>query len=274
MNIKSLLPKRTKYPRLNLIKWGGIVSLILASWSIFVYEFHWPIGMPFPYFYGWNKFALGLAYGVITGSIIYFLTVYLPLYKRKKKNRVRLYSWLASSYHEFCTIPSQIKNPSLSSQKHIIRIPIQGQAMILSPSCVECILNNCDWYTTINILNTRISVLEAIKYYITEMQEKAETILNIYSDILSEREIDCLNALLTTQLTAILHFLTEDDHKDSVVKPDNKEATSDRNTRLQQIDSPNISPNINSGEIKLFLTNLLWVCNSLNKEYFGNTELH
>lgn len=67
-----------------------LIAFLVACWGISVYEFG-IMGLPFSYCKGWDRCALGLSYGIMCGLIIYILTVSIPVYLRKKRNRKTIY---------------------------------------------------------------------------------------------------------------------------------------------------------------------------------------
>ncbi|MDE6560462.1 MAG: hypothetical protein K2K75_03680 [Muribaculaceae bacterium] len=65
-----------------------IVSIVFSVWGILVYEFEYDVVTITSYssIKGWPDTAKSLSYGIITGWIIYGLTVFFP-HKAEKRNR-------------------------------------------------------------------------------------------------------------------------------------------------------------------------------------------
>lgn len=181
------------------------LSLFIAIWGILVYEFDvW--GLPWIYPRGWNKFVLGVSYGILGGFIVYVLTVEIPLYRRKLIYRKTLFVWLANTYREFSQIPKAIPSDIITKQIQIY-IPGEGKSDIVDVDWIMCILQKAKYTQHIRILNSDISVIEALRYYLNKICERAQMILNIYSVILTTKEIRCLNTIITSDVYAYLKFL-------------------------------------------------------------------
>lgn len=188
------------------------LSLLLASWGIAVYQFH-VLGFPWPYPEGWDKFVLGVSYGILGGFIVYLLTVIIPLQRRKAIYRKSLFIWLANTYREFSQIPNSIPNDVTKHHRQIF-IPAEGPTEIMSVECIMSILQRAKDSHKIKILDSHITVIEALRYYLNKIYERAQMILNIYSDILNPKEINCLNTIITSEVYAYLKFIEPSDEND------------------------------------------------------------
>lgn len=183
-----------------------LIAFLVACWGISVYEFG-IMGLPFSYCKGWDRCALGLSYGIMCGLIIYILTVSIPVYLRKKRNRKTIYVWLANIYREICSVALILNDNSDIKYSKSINIPAEGEVPLLDYDCTICILRKANWNQKIEILKSDITVFEAVKYYMDSLNERAKLILNVYTDVLNEYEIRCLNAIITNDIYAQLHFL-------------------------------------------------------------------
>lgn len=196
------------YKKIN-IEWIsvlGFIAFLFSCWGIAVYEFKC-MALPFSYLKGWDKCALGLSYGIICSILVYILTVCVPLYQRKKRNRETLYTWLVNTYQEFSIVPLKLNDNRDIKYTEFIYIPAKGIQPILDYKCAICILRKANWNQKIKILDSNITVFEAVKYYMDSLNERAKLILNVYTDVLNEYEIRCLNAIITNDIYAQLHFL-------------------------------------------------------------------
>lgn len=185
------------------------ISVVLAIWGILVYEFDF-FGLPWSYLKGWDKFVLGISYGLLGGFIVYVLTVRIPLYRRNTIYKKTLFVWLANTYREFSQIPNSIPNDVTKHHRQIF-IPGEGITNIISVECIMCILQRAKATDKITILDSNITVIEALRYYLSKIYERAQMILNIYSDILNTKEINCLNTIITSEVYAYLKFIDPSD---------------------------------------------------------------
>lgn len=181
------------------------ISLFFASWGVLVYDFG-VLGLPWPYPSGWDEFVLGISYGIFGGVIVYTLTVEIPLCRRKSTYRKTLFVWLANTYREFSDIPKAIPS-NIPIKQTQIYIPGEGMSDIIDVNWIICILEQAKDTQYIRILNSHITILEVLRYYLNKIYERAQMILNIYSDILTTKEINCLNTIITSEVYAYLKFI-------------------------------------------------------------------
>ena len=143
------------------------ISLSLATWGVLVYEFGiW--GLPWTYPKGWDKFVLGISYGIFGGVIVYTLTVEIPLRRRKSIYRKTLFVWLANTYREFSEIPKAIPS-NITTKQTQFYIPGEGLSDILDVNCIICVLQKAKGTEDIRILNSQITVTEALRYYLNKI---------------------------------------------------------------------------------------------------------
>ena len=154
-----------------------------------------------------ENFVYDLIIGIITGFIVYVLTVKIPHWHKCKTQRPTLHIWLADLYSEISSGVSKIPNARTCDR---IYVPCDSGMYVLTPNSIGNILNKALWYVTVEILDSNISIKKMMEYYLESLRSKSQSILNIYSDILNANEIECLNTILTSDVYARLHFLELD----------------------------------------------------------------
>lgn len=253
------------YKKMN-IEWIPVsvfIAFLFSCWGIAVYEFNC-MALPFSYLKGWDKCALGLSYGIICSVLVYILTVCVPLYLRKKRNRQTIYTWLVNTYREFSYVPLKLNDNRDVKYSEEFYIPSEGLQPILDYKCAICILQKANWNQKIKILESNITVFEAVKYYMDSLNERVKLILNVYTDVLNEYEIRCLNAIITNDIYAQLHFLHA---RQDIIVDGNSDTKKGFNLEESNVDYTIDNLTFICNQISTILANLTCCIRSIYKSY-------
>ena len=148
-----------------------------------------------------------LIIGIISGFIVYVLTVKIPHWHKCRTQRPILHRWLADLYSE---ISSGVSKIPITSAFDRIYVPCDSGMFVLTPDSIGDILDKEYWCITVEILESKVSIKKMMEYYLESLRTKSQSILNIYSDVLNANEIRYLNTILTSDVYARLHFLESD----------------------------------------------------------------
>lgn len=148
----------------------------------------------------WN-FIFNLILSLISASIFYWLTVIIPFRRKCRKHRPILKEWLTDMDNEIRYAISRI--PANVEKKYCLR---NGMTFLTGES-ILCILSNSIWETKVSILGSNVSIKSIMEFYMNSLRMRVQSILNIYSEILSNKEIANLNEILKSDVYTRLYFL-------------------------------------------------------------------
>lgn len=146
-------------------------------------------------------FIFNLILSLISASIFYWLTVFIPYRKKCRKHRPILKEWLIDMDNEIRYAISLI--PANVDKKYCLR---HGMKFLTGES-ISCILSNSVWETKVSILGSDVSIKRMMKFYMNSLRTRVQSILNIYAGILSNKEIANLNEILKSDVYTRLYFL-------------------------------------------------------------------
>lgn len=148
----------------------------------------------------WN-FIFNLILSLISASIFYCWTVYIPFRRKCQKHRPILKEWLTDMDNEIRYAISRI--PANIDKKYCQRNGMQ----VLTMESISYILSNSVWETKVSILGFNVSIKGMMAFYMNSLRMRIQSILNIYADILSNKEIENLNEILKSYVYTRLYFL-------------------------------------------------------------------
>lgn len=148
----------------------------------------------------WN-FIFNLILSLISASIFYCWTVYIPFRRKCQKHRPILKEWLTDMDNEIRYAISRI--PANIDKKYCQRNGMQ----VLTMESISYILSNSVWETKVSILGFNVSIKGMMEFYMNSLRMRIQSILNIYADILSNKEIENLNEILKSYVYTRLYFL-------------------------------------------------------------------
>lgn len=148
----------------------------------------------------WN-FIFNLILSLISASIFYCWTVYIPFRRKCRKHRPILKEWLTDMDNEIRYAISRI--PANIDKKYCQRNGMQ----VLTMESISYILSNSVWETKVSILGFNVSIKGMMEFYMNSLRMRIQSILNIYADILSNKEIENLNDILKSYVYTRLYFL-------------------------------------------------------------------
>lgn len=155
------------------------------------------------------QLIIDLTVSLLSGWIVFYLTTIYPHKKRCKVQRPILQIWLTNLYSEISSGVSKIP-VSNQSTKNRVQVYYDNGMFVLTPDAIKNALYKSVWCVKVEILDSNVSIKDMMEYYMNTLRSKVQSILNIYSDVLNTDEIRYLNAILTSDIYARLHFLKPD----------------------------------------------------------------
>lgn len=173
-----------------------VIYVILVALGDFIINAEFPCLFD----YLWN-IILNLILSLISAYIFYYITVCIPFRRKCKKHRPILRVWLTDMDNEIRYAVSLI--PTNVKKEYCQRDGLQ----FLTLTSVSYILSNSVWETKVSLLDSNVSIKRMMEFYMDSIRTRLQSILNIYAEILSDKEIEIMNEILKSKVYTRLHFV-------------------------------------------------------------------
>ena len=170
-----------------------LISILPSIWGILVYEFDCEAIAINSYtcLKGWPEFVKSISYGVVSGWIIYFLTVFVPYYHDKEKCQLYITSQLESLNEEVSYFLEECIKEFKLNKENLDYIEYSGNQkfQLISANSYPFFSYMIPWKASFK--NVNLSYVEQAEIIIHKICKTISTITLGHRNYLTDNQLRC-----------------------------------------------------------------------------------